>query len=446
MANDDKMKRKTKSETVISGIEKKFLPEEIVDIDGDVEVYSLEKEFAKTKKNRNWIVIVIIVAFLSVMVAMALFFTFYTENKNSTFRISFNEFNDLRLKEVLESARMHDNNLIIRRNELFRVIIQKRKGELFVKNKYLDLYNALLDGSGSWDDKKLRLETLKKKESGELSKIGKKYNKKIMRMKRSIRAIIREKHAAEKKLVEARKKGELYEDEGLIHDLKMKKLDRVQRGGLNSVSNYYDKYVKYIKRKYNPKFKWGESLKLLKRNGKKDIPLKINPYDPILSSEDIMSRAKFDSIRQRVSDRRILVERLMGVGYFNSVPIALRSLNNISNGIVNDYEHLAFSLTKSLKYKKKKIEDYKRALDVVLQERPESGYVISPADLSKISIHINRLIRLKNGDLGLVFRDSDKYIGRIKFYKTSKGFFAKAIEVAPGQKMKPFDRILIKFK
>ena len=114
--------------------------------------------------------------------------------------------------------------------------------------------------------------------------------------------------------------------------------------------------------------------------------------------------------------------------------------------IVNDYENLWFSLVVKIKTKNSEIEDYRAALDAVLKERPESGYIISAANPAKISIHINRLITVHEGDTGQVFRADDQYIGKIQFYKTPEGMRAKIISLAGNNKMKPFDRILIKIK
>lgn len=81
-----------------------------------------------------------------------------------------------------------------------------------------------------------------------------------------------------------------------------------------------------------------------------------------------------------------------------------------------------------------------------MKEKPESGYIISAENPSKISIHINRLLSVKEGGTGQVFRTDDKYIGKIEFYRTSDGLKAKVVSLAGSNKMRPFDRILIKIK
>jgi len=445
MANDNKI-RKNKNENSLEKIEAKFLPEEIVNIDGGVEIYSLEKEFTKTKKNKNWAVLIMVFIFVSIMLSLTVLFTLYTEDQNKKFKISFNEFEDLRLKEVLNSARMNDNNLIIRRNELFKVIIEMRNRVLSVQNKYLARYNAVLDGGGSFQEKKTRLGSLKKSEDNEINRVKAVYNGKITKMRRNIREIERDKREAERKLRKEKETLGQLGDDDRVHAIKMKKLVKTQKSGLTGMTDYYERYVKYLKAKYNPEFKSKDLRSTIFRNSRQDVSRNMKGYDPVFVSENIISRDRFKNIRENITDRDLIIDRLKGIGYYNSVPTALKSIDNISNFIVNEYENLWFSLAETVRKKNKNIEDYRKALDAVLKERPESGYIISAENLSRISIHVNRLLKVKSGDVAMVFRGVDRYIGRIKFYKTSEGIFAKAIKVESGKKINPFDRILIKVK
>jgi hypothetical protein len=199
--------------------------------------------------------------------------------------------------------------------------------------------------------------------------------------------------------------------------------------------------------KYNPVFSSGESKALIRRSaGLAGEKQNLRSYDEVFASENIWSRKRFDELRGKINDFDSLLRRLAGVDYTNSVPPALKGMDNLSTSIINDYENFWYSLTSALKNKNKQIEDYKKALDAVLKERPESGYIISAADPAKVSIHINRLIPVKEGDRGLIFRTDDEYIGRIELFRTADGFKGKIVSIEPGKTMKPFDRILMKVK
>ena len=120
MANDKQVKKD------LALIGSKFLPEEISNIDGRAEVYSLEDEYAKTKKNKNWLVLFIVLIFIGLIAGLTVFVTYYSEKKDSNIEVSISEFDDLRLKEILNSSRLSDNNLQIGKNEILSLMIEMR--------------------------------------------------------------------------------------------------------------------------------------------------------------------------------------------------------------------------------------------------------------------------------------------------------------------------------
>jgi hypothetical protein len=212
------------------------------------------------------------------------------------------------------------------------------------------------------------------------------------------------------------------------------------------MADFYDRYNKYLIEKYNPVFSSDDLKSSIEKNSKISEKRNLREYDDILGKENVLTKKQFNDIRDKISDQNKLIERLGGVGYQNSVPPALKSIDNLSVSIINDYENLWFSLTSTIKNKNSQIENYKTALDASLKERPESGYIISAADTNRILLHINRLVTVKEGDTGFVFRTDDKYIGSIEFFRTVEGLKGRVIDLADSEKMRPFDRILIKIK
>lgn len=441
MGNDKQVKND------LSKAGSRFLPEEITNVDGEAKVYSLEHEFEKSRKNKNWAVFIIIGVFFSIIVATTVLFTYYTELKNSKIDVNISEFEDVRLKEVLGNVRMAGNTILIRNNELNSLIIEMKNAKLNVNSTYLAKRNAVLDRGLSSEATAQQLAELKRAENSELARISGDYDKKIASKRGIIREIEKEQREAERKLkLEAESLAKLG-DESKVYEMKMKNLSSTQKSGFDSMREYYEKYIRYITLKYNPVFSSGESKALLQRssalsNDKKSL----RGYDEIFSNENIWNRKRFDDLRGKINDFDFLLSRLSGIEYINSVPPALTGIDNLSKSIINDYESLWYGLTTVLKSKNKEIEDYRRALDAILKERPESGYIISPADSARVSIHINRLIPVKEGDSGLIFRSDDDYIGQIELFKTTDGFRAKIVSLEPGKSMKPFDRILMKVK
>lgn len=440
MANDKQIKK----DLVPLGA--KFLPEEIANIDGKAEIYSLEEEYAKTRKNKNWLVLLIILIFIGLIAALTVFVTYYSSARDSNIEVSISEFDDLRLKEILNSSRLSENNLQIGKNEVLSLMIEMRNRILEVNNIYLVRQNALLDKGYPENVTREKLIELKKAEDSDVSAIKLKYEGQINKKRAVISEIEQEKIKADRELRKENKALVRFGDENRLYAQRMKQLQDSSQSGLNSLTDFYERYIKYVILKYNPVFSSGDVRSTLDRNIKRDEAQNLREYDELFARENIISRQRFNETRGKIADQKILLQRLTGVGYENSVPPTLKSIDSLSRSIVNDYENLWFGLISTVKQKNSQIEDYRIALDAVLKERPESGYIISAVNPSRISIHINRLLTVKEGDSAMVFRTDDLYIGKIEFYRTAEGMNARLVSLAGKEKMKPFDRILIKIK
>lgn len=441
MGNDKQIKKE------ITKAGARFLPEEITNVDGSTEVYSLENEFEKTRKNKNWAVFIIVLVFFSIIASVTALFTYYTELKNSSIDVNITEFDDVRLKEVLGAARMTDNVILIRKNELDALIIEMRNAMLNVNNKYLGQSTAVLDRGLSPDVTRQQLNDLRKAEESELASVRAEYEKKIRDKRGVIGEMEKERREAERRLkLEAENLAKIG-DESKVYEMKMKSLSSTQQSGFDAQRNYYERYIKYLVLKYNPVFTSRESKGLLERSGA--LPSDrggLRNYDEVFANENVWSRKRFDDLRGKINDLDGLIVRLRGIDYTNSVPPAIKGIDNLYKSIVSDYENLWFGLVNTIKNKNSQIEDYRGALDAVLKERPESGYIISARNPAAVSIHINRLIPVKDGDSGLVFRTDDEFIGRVDFYRTADGFKARVVSLEAGKTMRPFDRILINVK
>lgn len=439
MAND----KQVKNELIVGS---RFLPEEIANIDGGSEVYAFDREFAKTRKNRNWLVFFIICIFVVLIVALSLFVTHYSREKDKQIDVSIQDFEDLRLKEALNSSRLMENNLQIRRNEFQTLMTEMKNKMLEINNKYLIKENDILNQNLPENSKKERIAELERAENAELESVKASYNPKINDLKGFIGELEREINTAERDLARESKNINKVGDEDKVYALKMKSLSESHKNGLVALNDYYERYSDYLILKYNPLINSGQVKTSIDHYSKFSEEKKLREYDDIFAKENIWSRKAYDELRGKIYEQDMLIQRMIGTGYMNSVPPMLISIDNLSNMIVNDYENLWYGLVSKVKDKNSEIEDYKTALDASLKEKPESGYIISVVNTSKISVHINRLITVHEGDTGQVFRTDDQYIGKIEFYKTPEGLKARLVSLAGNTKMRPFDRILIKIK
>jgi len=446
MANDRKVRDKGKDSDKSITLSPKFLPAEIANPDDRKDIYLLEHEFAKSKKNTNWLVIILVLLFVSIIAVIAVIFKQYADKRDANIDVDISEFDDVRLRDILHSSRMTENNIQIKSNELHSLLIQMNNKVLEINNKYLSKVNSVLDQNLPLPVTHEKLVELKNAEESEINKIRVQYEADIGAKRRELVALQNAKREEDAKLAKAKKNVTNATDEDKVYQLKMKNLYDTSSSGLASMADFYNRYNKYLIEKYNPVFASADLKSTIEKNSKSTEKRILREYDEIFTKENIINRKQFDDIRVKISDRDKLLQRLGGVEYENSVAPAIKSIDNLSTSIINDYENFWFNLTSTVKNKNSQIEYYKSALDASLKERPESGYIISAENPNRILLHVNRLITVKEGDTGFVFRTDDKYIGKIEFYRTFDGLKGKVIELADSEKMKPFDRILIKIK
>ncbi|MCL1834299.1 MAG: hypothetical protein FWG49_07345, partial [Leptospirales bacterium] len=290
MANDRKVKAKNDLTTLGS----KFLPNEIVNVDASRDIYSLQHEFAKTKKNINWLVIILVLIFITAIAVFTIFFKRYTDKKEGLIDVDISEFDDVRLKDILHSSSMAENNIQIKSNELESLIIKMRNQILEINNKYLARVNTLLDQGLPLPETYEKLNDLKKSEQNEINKIRVQYESGINAKRQEIYQLQKEKREKDKRLAAIKKDGVAITDEDKVYQVKMKNLYDVSSSGLASMADFYDRYNKYLIQKYNPVFLSDELKSSIEKNSKISEKRNLKEYDDILGKENILSKKQFN--------------------------------------------------------------------------------------------------------------------------------------------------------
>jgi len=378
-----------------------FLPSEIPDDESADEVYLLEQEFAHTRRNRNLAAWLAVTGFVFFIVAGTMLLTMYIEKKNMKADFTISEYQDLNLKELLDTSKKYQR-------QLDRA--QKALSELRLK-KQAELQRAATPGSRrAISQKYARLIQLQEKQISDIKKSMAKYD---LSMRENIR-----------------KAEEIVNNYKRLHRLEIQK--ERQR----------------LIMKYNPIFRSARIRRILRERVQKPLkngPL-LKPWSDVIETEQVMTGTEFSEMHRRVNNQLIVMERLKKIPYRKPVRTAVRSIHALTGSYVSDYERLWSGLAEKVNQKNSTLDSYSYAFDHLIRKRPESGYIIDSRDSSRIRIYISRIHGIRDGDTGYVFRSDDVFIGRISFYSTEDGVRARIIELSKGRKIEPFDRILLKTK
>lgn len=387
MGNDNKIKDLTVQP------KNQFLPEEIKDFDHKVDVYSLENEFAKTKKNRSYGVILAVIAFIGVGVAGTVLFTFWMEMRQRTNEVTITEFEDVRLKDLIDAAQKNKSKMDIAKTDLDALKLEKNKALLSVKDSFRAKKEAAASKNLPPDEAAKLTAKLNNEEAAEEKKVESAYDNKIRNKEADIKRISLESDTVSKKVGTA-----------------ASNVDKLTELKLNKQKKEYEDKIEKLILKYNPKF---TNEKLVKAIGGK------TPY----SQNDIYG------YKQKIGDYSLIMDNMLKVPYINSVNPAIKQMDKLSRPMLNEmYEKVSF---------------YNYAFDYMLQTKPENGYIIDARNPDKVVIHVNKRLKISEGEAASIFRNDDEYIGKISLFKSSGVYKGKVIELASGKKIEPFDKILL---
>ncbi len=183
MGNENEVKK------IPTSAKSKFLPDEIRDPEGMEEVYSLEEEFVKTKKNRNFLLILFVIGFVVLLVLSVYFYDKYMQNQMRAIEVDISDTKDIELKELIDATRKNASLLDELKMELENMRILKLNSLLEIESNILleksNVIARLLPGNE--EEKELgKLEDLKKEKFMKIDRI---YDGKLRAKKHQINEV-----------------------------------------------------------------------------------------------------------------------------------------------------------------------------------------------------------------------------------------------------------------
>ncbi len=419
-----------------------FLPAEIRDIDGITEIYSLEDEFAKTKKNRNLGLYASIGLFFLLVIASAFIFSLYVQSKNQNVEINISEFEDLRLKEVIDSARSHENNLDLLLIKLEILKVDQSKKILEIKQSQYRKELALLARELPVDRTDTGLAQIRATERRQIAAVNKEFENQIKAQEQEIEDIKRE--LAEKKAAEESGQADAISNIDRLNELKMAELKKSNDSGVISLRQYYENYIKYLTSLYNPRFATPHIKNVLNSAKSKRVRT-VTGYHPVLQQEGVVSYGEYQQLKRKNSDNYFLLNRIQRIPYKGTVAPSLSAISVMSKSIESDYERLLRKSANVIRYKNGIIGNYAAALDLMLADSSENGYIINADNTKAIHVHLHEMFGAPIDKTATVFREDDEYIGRIRITKTEHDGILRArlVALAKGKSFQPFDKILL---
>ncbi len=433
MANGNKI-----GKDLIEQTKAKFLPEEILDEEKQVSLYSLDEEFAKTRKNRNITLWLTILVFIGVIFAGTYFLTMYLEERDKKIEVNISEFDDLRLKDVLDSARKKSDNADIVAIQLDILEIAMLDEILASRNRHYRRELEILARDLPDNETDSNLARIRGEEKKDVIRIRRKYGRFIRNKQRELNALLKKQREEQARI----EKENALSNEDRLYAMRTKHLKNQQKKGTRLLKGYLRRYTLYVKRKYDPVFSSGRINSIIKSStnkSRREDPAFYENYNKLLSSNRPLSQKSFRGLQKKVKEYDLVIKRLRRIPYDNSVNPSLDQVDYLTKSIIYDYE-------RQIRQRDQELSNFRYAMNYILNLRPENGYIIDARNPELIKFHMFRALRVADGETAMVFRNEDEYIGKIQFVKKPYGIRARVIAAEGNKKIQPFDKILLELK
>jgi len=441
---------------------------------GRSELYNLDEEFAKTKKNRSPVVWISIILFVVVFVGIAVLVNAYIQRESRNIAVNIEAFEDVNLRDVLDKAKQYDRELTEARRRL-QDLQNAMEGEIeqlrASMQRQIDVLNTRNMTAAARNRDIAELES---KFKADAEAVREQYRPKIEEVEREIALIEGKMAAYDSKMVEmAREQEEVLNNQQRLFEIRhqetvdyyeaqIAELKKRMEEERESFEEYRENLVEALEAnhqeeiqrlilKYNPRFTDEEVLKILDRkvdDFDQQIPF---GFSEVLARENLYTKEELNTQYARIEDIRVLTERLMEIPYINSVPDALAHMENTMYLVVNEYEHLWHTLADdisakvlSIRSRNRMIDQFTFALNSLIFSSRENGYILDSRNPDALVVFIGDLYDVNEGDTGYVFREDDEFIAHIRFTYKDGRLYAQTKELAdPAKAIQPFDKILI---
>ncbi len=434
--------------------------------------YDLESEFAKTKRNKSNTVIVTLIITAVCIGLLSFFVSVYIKKQNEKVSVNVEAFDDLNLKQLLDSVSRIQNELNLALTEKSKIdATYKSEVEKAEQTRDSDIY--VLD---SMKLSKAELNTRKAEIVGRCKNIildlDEKYEKDSADIDRKIADLTNQLAAldsanleraqqqqaeldSQRQVYELEKNQLVTEYESLISNLNAQ-MQEVRETSFEERKKAVDTITAKYRAEINaldPIIR-DETANSYVSAANKNFANEEQPdFSSILMNETLSEKTKFllDSIQQKYNNFNYISAFVTGLPQENSIPSFSKAMQELTNSMGNDMELLVGELIavrssaqdEALNLKKL-VDAYNFYIDTQLKSAGDAGYVLDPRNPQKIVVYLSPLYSADvDNTKAFIFRKADEYIGSVVLVKEAVNFVAVPDSEAVGRLIQPGDRIMI---
>lgn len=450
MDNENKITRKNRvdeaSAELIENSKAEFLPKEFQDPEARMDVYSLEEEYAKSRRNKSTIVYTIVAGFLGAVIAGSIAYTIYIQNIGKNITIDISDFEDVKLLELITQTRQGEAKIADMRQELFELKTSLEDEIDRIRQEFSGLKDAVLAKEISEEERRTQLRDINARQSERINAVQRRYEARIGEKEKTIASLEDEVAETKRKLGP---QGQLTQsvlgsnDE--LYNLQNDKIRDYYTKRIDTINTRHQQEIDHLIELYNPKFTESQLNQIIARSVRDyRMPSRmLDGVDNDLKRENAASDQEISLIRKNISEQQLLLNRLQRIPYKNSIPRSILHIESLSKSSALTYDEIVRDLVREIRKKNETIASYTYALDNYIRNESESGFVLDARNPSRIALYVNRNYPVKDGDIAYVFRSDDEMIGSIRVQILERRYYGVPVQINAGKSIMPFDKIML---
>jgi len=370
----------------------------------------------------------------------------YIQNKNKKITLDFNEFEDVKLKELIESSRSHENKIEQIQREMSDLEADYQENLDRINKEYERLREELNMRDLSADEKNSQMSTIEKNKARKAKKAEEEYVAKRAAKETEISEIKKKMRSAG--LSTAKNLEDIFGGEGKLQNLQMRKVASEYDRRLKEEREANKKDQEELILLYNPIFKEKYVLEVIQKpvpevKGKDKY---FTSIDDDIAVENAATKEQIYRLSDDMKKELAITGRLKQIPYKNSVQRSVFHADSLAKQIFNSYDSIMQKLVESIQGKNQSLGYYSYAFEYMTKTQQENGYILDARDPKKIGVFLSRYHSVKPGDIAFVFRSDDEYIAKIKFRKYRGLTVGELVESVEGREIRPFDKLMFKME
>ncbi len=255
---EEKNSRKKVGEIIKSEQTKRVFLNNVIDlVNKPPEPYSVEEKFLATKKNTNYLGLIILFGFCFILVIGSFFVIRYFESRQEKINLTIDEFSDINIQEILEQASNFKNELVTKRSEL-QTLKDERDDKVYQVNLvYETSINSLIAQNLSPEVRDARRNQLVNDRRNKLASIGEEFSGRISELEAEIKQLSSKVNDLDQEAIsQAVKADDFVNYQKTLFEAQIKTLEEANKKRLertvSSIANSYESKISEIINTYNP--------------------------------------------------------------------------------------------------------------------------------------------------------------------------------------------------